>query len=117
VPAKRIEPFYTELGRSIQAQRAKLGLSQESLGAALQPKVTRASIANIEAGKQRVLAHTLIQLADALGTDVSQIIPKHESVRRATAPSRLEAQLAEHNVPTRIIKRLAAQLRHSQTGK
>jgi transcriptional regulator with XRE-family HTH domain len=117
VPAKKIEPFYAELGRSIQAQRAKLGLSQESLGAALQPKVTRASIANIEAGKQRVLTHTLVQLADALGIDVFQIIPKHESVRRAAAPSQLEAQLAKHNVPAKVIKKLSAQLKLSQSEK
>jgi transcriptional regulator with XRE-family HTH domain len=87
------------------------------LGAALQPKVTRASIANIEAGKQRVLTHTLVQLADALGIDVVQIIPKRESVRRAMAPSRLEAQLAEHNVPSKIIKQLSAQLKRSQSEK
>jgi len=117
VAATKIEPFYAELGRSIQAQRTKLGLSQESLGAALEPKVTRASIANIEAGKQRILTHTLVQLADALGLDISQIIPKNEHVRKASAPTRLEAQLSKHNVPTKVIRQLSAQLKLSQKEK
>jgi ribosome-binding protein aMBF1 (putative translation factor) len=109
VPAKSIEPFYAELGRSIQTQRAKLGWSQESLGATLRPKVTRASIANIEAGKQRVLTHTLVQIADALGVDLCEIVPK-DGRRKSPVPTRLVAQLAEHNVPTKVIKQLSAQL-------
>ena len=115
--AKKIEPFYTELGRSIQTQRVRLGLSQESLGAALHPRVTRASIANIEAGKQRILTHTLVQLAEALNTEITQLIPKKESVLKALAPTRLEAQLAEHKVPTKTIKRLRDQLRLSRNEK
>jgi len=117
VPATRIEPFYKELGRNIQTFRVKVGLSQEKLGAALRPPVTRASIANIEGGKQRTLTHTLVQLAVALNVDISLLIPKDENLRRAAASSQMEAQLAEHNVPSRVIKRLSAQLRRSQNEK
>jgi transcriptional regulator with XRE-family HTH domain len=35
--------------------------------------MTRASIANIEAGKQRVLAHTLVDLASALRLTLDQL--------------------------------------------
>jgi transcriptional regulator with XRE-family HTH domain len=117
VPQVEIEPFYKELGRNIQTRRLRAGLSQEKLGAALRPRVTRASIANIEGGKQRILTHTLVQLAAALEVDVSLLIPKDENLRRAAAPSQLEAQLAEHNVPSRVIKQLSAQLRQSQNQK
>ena len=41
----------------------------------LNPAVTRASIANIETGKQRILAHTLFQLANALEVDLADIVP------------------------------------------
>ena len=117
VPAKSIEPFYAELGRSIQTHRAKLGWSQESLGAALKPQVTRASIANIEAGKQRVLTHTLVQIADLLGVEICEIVPKEKTGRKSTAPTRLVAQLAEHNVPTKVIQRLSDQLTRSKKEK
>jgi transcriptional regulator with XRE-family HTH domain len=104
VPASKIEPFYQEVGRRIQARRNRLGLSQESLGAALRPRVTRASIANIEAGKQRILTHTLVQLGVALDVEVSKLLPTTNS--SPAMPSHVEAQLAQHNIPTKTIKRL-----------
>jgi transcriptional regulator with XRE-family HTH domain len=60
------EDFYVRLGKRIHQRRVHLGITQEQLGRRLMPQVTRASIANLEAGKQRVLAHTLVQLAKAL---------------------------------------------------
>jgi transcriptional regulator with XRE-family HTH domain len=117
VAQARIEPFYKELGRSIQAFRVKAGLSQEKLGASLRPRVTRASIANIEGGKQRILTHTLVQLSAALDVDISLLIPKDEDLLRSSVPDQIEAQLAEHNVPRRVIKQLAAQLRRSRGEK
>jgi len=52
-----------------------LGLSQRTLGGRLDPPVTRASIANLEAGKQRVLVHTLVQLSTVLGLNVTDLLP------------------------------------------
>jgi transcriptional regulator with XRE-family HTH domain len=72
---KDIEPFYLEVGRIVQAKRNENGMSQEYLGQQLDPKVTRASIANIEAGKQRVLSHTLVQLSKALGVNIVELLP------------------------------------------
>ncbi len=51
---------------TIRRRRDALDLTQDELGKMLNPTMTRASIANIEAGKQRVLAHTLVDLANAL---------------------------------------------------
>ncbi|MGB7202173.1 MAG: helix-turn-helix transcriptional regulator [Pyrinomonadaceae bacterium] len=69
----KIERFYAILGNLIQEERNKLNLSQSILGSRLEPKMTRASIANIEAGKQRVLAHTLAQLSRILQLDLNEV--------------------------------------------
>jgi transcriptional regulator with XRE-family HTH domain len=57
-------------------QRDKLHLTQQKVGDALEPRATRASIANIEAGKQRVLVHTLVQLASVLEVSVVDLLPE-----------------------------------------
>jgi len=95
-----IEPFYAELGRLIQTKRNENGMSQEYLAQQLEPKVTRASIANIEAGKQRVLTHTLVQLSKALSIDLTQLIPSY-------APNQLPAkQSSTNNVKSELTRKL-----------
>lgn len=58
----------------------------------LDPKMTRASIANIETGRQRILAHTLVALADALACDVADLLPSSEP-KRANTSGRVAAEL------------------------
>jgi transcriptional regulator with XRE-family HTH domain len=84
-----IERFYAILGNTIQTERNKLDMSQADLGGSLRPTMTRASIANIEAGKQRVLAHTLVQLSKILSLDLNDAkkfdgrdLPLKEDVER-----------------------------------
>jgi transcriptional regulator with XRE-family HTH domain len=91
VPSK-VEPVYAYFGNHIGKLRDKRKLTQEQLGAKLQPPLKRASIANIEAGKQRVLLHTVLQLARALDTEVSVLV---EGLDRPSAgPMDIEAELA-----------------------
>src|SRR4051812_28522624 len=66
-------PFYEQLGKRIAAFRHEQRLSQSRLAAAVQ--LTRTSITNIEKGRQIVAAHTLVQLAQTLGTSVSDLLP------------------------------------------
>lgn len=73
VPA--IEPFYPELGRRIQAARTRLGWPQAELARRMSPPLTRASIANIESGKQRVLCHTVVELAALLQVELKHLLP------------------------------------------
>ena len=82
--AKKIEAFYVALGSNIHAARDRLKMTQAQLGGALVPPSTRASIANIENGKQRVLVHTLVQLARALETEVVKLIPSEAPPGQAT---------------------------------
>ena len=73
--AEQIESFYKDLGNQIRILRAKREMTQEDLARRLIPRVTRAAIANIEGGKQRVLAHTLWQLAHALDVSPAELAP------------------------------------------
>ena len=82
--AKKIEAFYEILGSNIQGARDRLKMTQTQLGLALMPPSTRASIANIENGKQRVLVHTLVQLARALETKVEKLIPSEAPAGQPT---------------------------------
>src|SRR5438874_1648315 len=70
-----LEPFYRDLGRKIRELRMGKDMTQEELGNRLDPQLTRASIANIESGTQRVLAHTLGQLADQLEVSIQELFP------------------------------------------
>lgn len=86
-----IESFYFDLGRKIQGLRTKRGVTQEELGKRLTPRVTRASIANIESGKQRVYTHTLLEIATALDVSVPELLsvrddnsPKHNTTPKDT---------------------------------
>lgn len=59
--------LYRELGRAIKSRRKHLEVTQESV--AKSAGISRASLANIEVGRQKVLVHQLYYLADALKLD------------------------------------------------
>lgn len=67
-----LEPIYRAVGRRICAERRKRGLNQDTLAAGC--GLTRASFANIEAGRQRVQLHALAQIADVLGVPVGDLL-------------------------------------------
>lgn len=70
-----IKKFYISVGHQIRKCRNKSGLTQEALAKALRPQMTRVSIANIESGAQRILAHTLYQIAGTLNASMSDLLP------------------------------------------
>ena len=61
------EGIYREVGRNIRRYRASTHRTQAQL--ASQIGISRASLANIEAGRQQVLLHHLYAIADALDLD------------------------------------------------
>jgi len=112
--AVRIEPLYGELGRRIQQRRQEMGYSQERLASRLDPPTTRASIGNIESGKQRVLVHTLIQLCSALevppGLLLSEGIVSDGASASAAYPHAVTLELEKKlNIPSKAIQRLTRQ--------
>ena len=59
------EPIYERVGCNIKAWREHLGFTQRELAEAV--GITRTSINNTEAGRQRLMLHTLEQVSIALG--------------------------------------------------
>ena len=71
---RSIEGFYRQLGGEIRQRRQERGLTQADIAGRVVPPVTRASIANLELGHQRVLAHTLVQLAEIFDVPVGELL-------------------------------------------
>jgi transcriptional regulator with XRE-family HTH domain len=85
VPSARDpEAIYRIFGRRLRELRDGRGIAQEEL--ATLSGLTRSSIANIENGKQRVLLHQLVQFAEALHTNVGELIPIMASGPSEPAP-------------------------------
>jgi transcriptional regulator with XRE-family HTH domain len=112
------DDFYRALGFAIRRQRRLLDLTQEELGRRLEPRMTRASIANIESGKQRLLVHRLVDIADALEVKISRLIgaarPKSHD-----APG-LEKELTrdlESKVSAKVASELARKVAEEMTHK
>lgn len=69
-----VDAFYVELGARIRALRQEANGTQASLGAAT--GLTRSSIANLEAGRQRIPAHTLAAIAASLDKTLDELVPE-----------------------------------------
>jgi transcriptional regulator with XRE-family HTH domain len=66
--------LYRALGSNISTRRRSLGLTQATL--ADHVGLSRASLANIERGNQKVLLHHVYRIADALALpDLRQLLP------------------------------------------
>lgn len=66
--------FYSEFGRRLAARRKGIDATQAEIGHLL--GTSRASVANMEAGRQRLYVHQLYDLARALRLeDLSQLLP------------------------------------------
>lgn len=70
----REEALYREIGWRIRKERDELGFSQADL--AQEIGLTRTSIVNIEAGRQRLPIHMLYAVAHALGVPATCLLPE-----------------------------------------
>ena len=73
------EKLYVIVGQNLAQKRSEAKLTQTQL--AERCGLTRGSIANIESGNQRPTLHTLWSLADALGVDISSLLPSRDEFR------------------------------------
>lgn len=67
------DAFWFDIGDRIQAQRKRQKMSQQALADNI--GVTRASITNIEAGRQRVELSSLYDIAEWLDCEVAEFLP------------------------------------------
>ena len=70
----KIERIYLAIGSNIRAIRNEAGMTQQTLPR--QVEMTRASIANIEAGNQRLMLHDVARFCKALGVHQRYILPE-----------------------------------------
>lgn len=80
-PEKQNE-FYIELGNRIREARLKAQIGQDELAEKL--GLTRASIVNIEKGRQRPMIHTILTISQLLKVELHALIPGQTQVE-ATA--------------------------------
>jgi len=67
------DSFYRELGRRVYRARVDNGLTQDELAKLV--RLSRTSITNIEKGRQKLLAHTVADLAKALHIPCTNLYP------------------------------------------
>jgi len=86
------ELLYQAVGEKIRyiRERSSPKLSQAQLATRL--GVSRASIVNIEAGRQHAPLHVLWQIAEILGTELSLLIPQRDDLLETQAPIKLDEQ-------------------------
>jgi transcriptional regulator with XRE-family HTH domain len=65
--------IYRRLGSLVRQHRKRLDMNQETLGRAI--GLSRASVANIETGRQHIPLHHLYGLAGALRVDPQALLP------------------------------------------
>ena len=67
--------LYRRLGRMVAERRRDLGLTQEEVAVRL--GLSRASLANLESGRQRIMVHQLFALVNALKLkSILDLVPK-----------------------------------------
>jgi len=79
-----VELVYRSIGATLRSRRRQLNWSQEKL--AQQVRLSRATLANIETGRQRILVHQLYTFASALGVTPEELLPNVQR-RSPTADS------------------------------
>jgi transcriptional regulator with XRE-family HTH domain len=86
------ELLYQAVGEKIRyiRERSSPKLSQAQLAARL--GVSRASVVNIEAGRQHAPLHVLWQIAEILGIELSFLIPQRDELLETQTPIKLDEQ-------------------------
>ena len=85
------QTFYSQLGIHIKEAREERGLTQEALGNSV--GLSRTSITNVEKGKQKVLLHTFVNIANTLKVNPESLLPKTQ----LSSDGELDRILKEHS--------------------
>jgi transcriptional regulator with XRE-family HTH domain len=88
----RIDHFYAVAGSHVRNARRAAGLSQSMLAHRI--GFTRSSIANLEAGRQRIALHLFVVIAAALGHEPAEMLPDASLLEDASVMDHLQEHLA-----------------------
>lgn len=87
----RESEIYEQLGQLVRRHRNRLSMSQETLSEKL--GLSRASVANIEAGRQHIPLHHLYSLARALRVEPHTLLPSQEARSDSSARPRISSAI------------------------
>ena len=88
--------IYRRLGLAIAARRAELDLTQADVAAKI--GLTRASLANIETGRQKVMLHHVYRILDALKLkSILDLLPASFIVAESTEPVNFAGSAVSEN--------------------
>lgn len=73
-------PLYEKIGLLIRERRKAVGMTQAQLAAAME--ISRPALVNVELGRQRVLVHTIYDLAEVLDCLPGELVPKPRLAQR-----------------------------------
>src|SRR4051812_35337336 len=89
------DQVYPRFGRRLRERRRARGMTQEQLGDKI--GLSRASILNIEHGRQQVLLHHVVAMAMATETPLAELLRPLEPLptrRRPSLPKGLDPSIA-----------------------
>jgi transcriptional regulator with XRE-family HTH domain len=88
------DELYEAVGERIAVARRGIGMSQAKLAHTV--GLTRASVVNIERGRQRPPLHLIWQIAAALNVEATRLIPLKRELDARGAPVQLDANVVAY---------------------
>ena len=101
---ENIDAFYEEMGQLIHDARVKRNFSQAKIAEAI--GLSRASIVNIEKGRQRSPLHQLYTFAQILEIDVTELMPKYDPDLLKHFKRKKSRQVEKGNLNKNSLKKL-----------
>jgi transcriptional regulator with XRE-family HTH domain len=85
--------LYAGIGQRIRDLRVERGLTQTRLAELL--SLSRTSVTNIENGRQKLLVHTMVEIATILEVDASALLPEVKAVEKRSVEAAMPEELDE----------------------
>jgi transcriptional regulator with XRE-family HTH domain len=110
--------LYRLIGERVSSARSSTGLSQNKLAKKL--GLSRVSVVNIEKGRQRPPVHVLWKIAEALGVEITDLIPALAQIANTEASVHLDNRTismieeAANDDPA-TLRRLTEFIKHART--
>jgi transcriptional regulator with XRE-family HTH domain len=101
--------FYAAVGGNVRSKRTESGMSQSMLAQRI--GFTRSSVANLEAGRQRIALHLFVKIEQALDCQPGDLLPRFAPVVDDDLLSELNESLTDESDTTQeFVRGAVAQL-------